>query len=176
MPGHRRNAPGIVAIDYNVFPLLDCSNHRKTSDPLTHYNCIAWAAGKDNEYWWPDLDGVWPIVEREETVECFIKAFESLRYKEMKIMDNRYEHGIEKVAIFAGGQNFDEPTHAARQVSGGKWTSKMGLDGEDIEHELDDLVGPAYGRVVCILERGERSFLRKIIRFLSNLFLSRSMF
>jgi hypothetical protein len=41
----------------------------------------------------------------------------------------------------------------ARQLSNGKWTSKLGQD-EDIEHEnLEGLVGEIYGSVVCIMKK-----------------------
>jgi hypothetical protein len=45
-----------------------------------------------------------------------------------------------------------EPTHAARQLPNGKWTSKLGR-WQDIEHELDGLVGEMYGTVKQILKR-----------------------
>ena len=44
------------------------------------------------------------------------------------------------------------PVHAARQLSTGKWTSKLGAL-EDIEHELDGLMGERYGKVGKILKR-----------------------
>jgi hypothetical protein len=47
-----------------------------------------------------------------------------------------------------------EPTHAARQLPNGKWTSKLGR-WQDIEYELDGLVGKMYGTVTVnqILKR-----------------------
>jgi hypothetical protein len=36
-----------------------------------------------------------------------------------------------------------EPTHAARQLPSGRWTSKLVLR-EDIEHDLHALSGEAY--------------------------------
>lgn len=50
------------------------------------------------------------------------------------------------------------PTHAARQLENGKWTSKLGQL-EDIEHELDGLVGDKYGIVVTILRRPYRDWV-----------------
>jgi hypothetical protein len=60
------------------------------------------------------------------------------------------EEGFEKVAIYtdAGG----EPTHAARQLANGRWTSKLGYL-EDIEHDLDAVAGTHYGRVRAFLRR-----------------------
>lgn len=44
------------------------------------------------------------------------------------------------------------PTHAARQLPNGRWTSKLGFL-EDIEHDLHDVAGEAYGTVVVLLKR-----------------------
>lgn len=44
------------------------------------------------------------------------------------------------------------PTHAARQLHSGAWTSKLG-NAEDIEHELHALEGEIYGTVVVIMNR-----------------------
>jgi len=58
---------------------------------------------------------------------------------------------MEKVAIFADAQG--APTHAARQLESGAWTSKCGTL-EDIEHNsLANLEGGAYGKAVLFLER-----------------------
>ena len=42
--------------------------------------------------------------------------------------------------------------HAARQLTSGRWTSKVGQN-IDIEHTLAGLEGPFYGEVVRILKR-----------------------
>ena len=64
--------------------------------------------------------------------------------------DGSQEAGIEKIAIFADG---DEFTHAALQLETGKWTSKMG-EGEDIEHDaLENVAGPCYGKVTAFMKR-----------------------
>jgi hypothetical protein len=59
------------------------------------------------------------------------------------------EPGLEKIAIFAKG---GRPTHAARQLGSGRWTSKLGR-AEDIEHDLRALEGEAYGAVAFFLQR-----------------------
>jgi hypothetical protein len=60
------------------------------------------------------------------------------------------ETGWEKVALFAHEDG--TPTHAARQLASGRWTSKLG-ELEDIEHELEAVEGAAYGSVVVYLKR-----------------------
>jgi hypothetical protein len=64
--------------------------------------------------------------------------------------DESLEPGFEKVALFADAAG--KPTHAARQLPSGAWTSKLGI-AVDIEHELHALEGEFYGEVVLILRR-----------------------
>jgi hypothetical protein len=46
-----------------------------------------------------------------------------------------------------------QPTHAAKQMESGKWSSKLG-DWEDVEHAtLEALEGDFYGKVAQILKR-----------------------
>ena len=44
------------------------------------------------------------------------------------------------------------PTHASRQLSNGRWTSKLGPS-ERIEHDFDALEGAAYGQIAQIMRR-----------------------
>ncbi len=60
------------------------------------------------------------------------------------------EAGFEKIAIYTTSDG--ESTHAARQLSNRKWTSKLRL-WEDIERELKGLTGEMYGSVQQILKR-----------------------
>ena len=65
----------------DLFPGLRGTAFRATSPKDPVYNCIAWAAGETQKWWWPDLDAVkfWPSgIERAETREAFEKAFASL--------------------------------------------------------------------------------------------------
>jgi len=126
----------------------------ETSPFDTDYNCIGWAAtaGKD-EWWWPDAADqyVWPAgVPRAVTVPAFVAALRTLGYE--PCADGSHEPLMEKVALFARD---GVPTHAARQLPDGLWTSKLGPD-EDISHPLDGLAGDKYGTVVRILGRPRR--------------------
>jgi hypothetical protein len=135
------------------FPGLWTSPFRVTSPAARDYNCIAWAAGDTARWWWPDPDpadaaAFWPPgAPREETVDAFVAAFATLGYAPGS--GDELEPGFEKVALFASGA---APTHAARQLPSGRWTSKLGLR-EDIEHDLHAVSGEAYGQVVMILRR-----------------------
>jgi hypothetical protein len=84
-----------------------------------------------------------------ETVDSFTDAFRTLGYEVCS--DSAHEVGYERVAIYVdpGGT----PTHMARQLSTGFWTSKIGKL-EDIEHEtLHGLEETDYGQVVRVLKR-----------------------
>ena len=139
------------------FPHLNSSNYRVTSPKSGKYNCVAWAAGIDDQQILPDgsedvdeeLEIVCPgDVRNDESVEAFIAYFESIGYS---LCDNpTLEEGFVKIAIFV---KCDYPTHISRQLSTGKWSSKMGIDDVDIEHDdLDSISGPAYGVAAVFLK------------------------
>jgi hypothetical protein len=135
-----------------IFPGLAPGDYSITSPRSKRYNCIAWAAGESGEWWWPGAnpdDEYWPAsVPREETLDAFRQAFESLGY--VVCAGEEFEPGFEKVALFARATG--EPKHAARQLPGGRWSSKLG-GLEDIEHALHDLEGTEYGTVVSVMKR-----------------------
>lgn len=132
------------------FPLMTEANYYVTSPQDVQYNCIAWAAGEDDVWWWPDsmYNAHWPdSASRQETIEAFIQAFSTKGYSLCK--DGRLEQGFEKIALYALNE---KPTHAARQLPNGNWTSKLGTN-HDINHTIDALDGPVYGSVVMYLKR-----------------------
>jgi hypothetical protein len=136
-------------------PYLDDTNCRETSLRDTRYNCIAWAAENNSRWWWPDNFGIgyWPPnVPREESIDAFMKAYETLGYK--LCYNESLEPGLDKIAIY--GIRYSTkvvPTHAARQMESGEWTSKVGPF-EDISHKtLDAVNGPVYGEMICCMSR-----------------------
>jgi hypothetical protein len=136
----------------SVFPGLQSSTFQVTSSADHRYNCIAWAAKDAMNWWWPTGDApaiVWPPdVARELTLDAFTAAFRTLGY--VVAADESLEPGVEKVALF--GDPAGNPTHAARQLPSGRWSSKLG-QAEDIEHDLRALEGEIYGAVAVILMR-----------------------
>ena len=84
---------------------------------------------------------------RAETLSAYILVFESLGYEVCQ--DGDLEYGFEKVALFS---QLGVPTHAARQLPSGVWTSKLGRI-EDITHHLEALGGDSYGSVECVMRR-----------------------
>lgn len=136
----------------SLFPRLAGVAYEITSPAAAEYNCLAWAAADDSRWWWPDEFGMyyWPRESpRQSTVEAFVQAYRSMGFEICQ--DAALEAGWEKIAIFAGQDG--TPTHAARQLSTGAWTSKLGKL-EDIVHpDPLDVGGNVYGGPVRFLRR-----------------------
>jgi hypothetical protein len=140
------------------WPNLTEDERQGTSPRSTQYNCLAWAAGTDQEWWEPDDPRytphggptTWPEgVPHVFTVEACIQAFATIGYAPCDTAE--LEPGFEKVALYA--DEFGDPTHAARQLESGLWTSKMG-DLEDTDHAtVHSVEGPVYGRAMIFLRR-----------------------
>lgn len=95
----------------------------------------------------------WPRnTPREETVNAFVQAYGTLGYR--LTLNGAPEAGIQKLALYGKGRlGAETPTHAALQLEGGRWTSKLGTL-EDIEHDTaQDVEGPLYGNVICYFAR-----------------------
>ena len=140
-------------------PNLTNANCSITSPATRRYNCIAWVAKEDFRNWWPDPLGIgyWPATApRSVTTDAFIKAYGTLGFK--LCYDGTLEEGLEKIALFGiGATGAEVPTHAARQLPTGEWTSKLG-NFEDITHaSAGDVNGPVYGQVLCYLERQRKT-------------------
>jgi hypothetical protein len=134
----------------NRFPLLNTEGYTETSPASDGYNCVAWAAGSQDDWWWPDpfFTSYWPEgAPRAETVEAFYATFALLGYTTCP--DGELETGFEKIALYA---HEGKPTHATRQLADGSWTSKLGAN-IDITHNLPGLEGPEYGSVVGFMKR-----------------------
>lgn len=141
--------PALHEVLAHALPRLTADNYRLTSPASWAYNCVAWAAGADDTWWWPVPGRFWPAnVPREETLAAFLATFATLGYAQGATPEPISD--LEKVALYAAG---DVPTHAARQLPSGWWTSKLGPS-VDIEHATADAVGGGvYGEVVSILAR-----------------------
>lgn len=132
------------------FPGLATTHFRFTSPDDSGYNCYAYAGGDTRRNWHPSAyAGLhWPGGESEgESLADFLAAYALLGYQACESAE--LEVGVEKIAVYADEMG---PTHVARQLKNGYWTSKMGPR-EDIEHELSGLEGECYGRVVAVASR-----------------------
>ena len=133
------------------FPNLAEENLRVTSPCTKGYNCFAWAAGYTNKWWCPFRH--WPHdIPKEVTIDALIAVFCKERYA--RCVDESLEKGFEKIVIYAQKKDGELiPTHAARQLHNGWWTSKLGAE-YDIEHRnIDDLMGDDYGEPVIFMKR-----------------------
>jgi hypothetical protein len=97
-------------------------------------------------YQWPDH------LPHDSQPGTYIKFFESHGFE--IAVDGDPEVGVEKIALYSMDGEF---RHVARQLSNGRWTSKIG-EQEDIEHDLpeeleNDIPKYGYGRVTTYLQR-----------------------
>ena len=136
------------------FPRLNDSNYKRTSPESTQYNCFAWASGVDDRRWEPITRRYWPngVTTRDVSFDALIQHFDSQGYEQCR--DGSLEKGFEKVALYAIVRpNELIPTHAAKQLQNGWWTSKLG-DWDDIIHSSpDDLISNGYGEPVMFMRR-----------------------
>ncbi len=93
--------------------------------------------------YWP------PGIRRQTTIEAFLAAFDNLGY--VICDDDRYEPGFEKVALYVDTAR--QPTHLARQLAAGAWTSKLGKEEDITHHTLQGLEGSLYGTVFKFMKR-----------------------
>ena len=96
-----------VKMDFpNLAPIAD----DQWSESSYDYNCIAWAAEDEGNWWWP-VGGTpfkpsyWPKgAPRVATIPAFIQAFATLGYAVCD--DRKYEVGFTKIGLYA---TLDEP-------------------------------------------------------------------
>ena len=158
-----KSAPQRLLLDFEG---LKSDEVEFTSPADLEYNCIAHAAGDSEKWWWAggvsNNDCYWVEgISRKTTLENFILAFETLGYEPCENAD--FNSSFEKVAIFVSTSDktdeFGEfipketPTHMARQLPNGKWTSKLGKDVDISHNSLQSIEGKIYGEVKQILKR-----------------------
>jgi hypothetical protein len=141
----------VTDLEY-VFPGLRSNAYAVTSPRADTYNCMAWAAGDDEAWWWPDEmeTSYWPPeVPRVVAVDAFVRAYEGLGYE--RCATSELERGFERIALYVDSNGI--PTHAARQLADGAWTSKLGRL-EDITHtNLESISGGGYGLATVFMRR-----------------------
>ena len=122
-----------------------------TSPDTPTYNCIAWAFEDPSKWYWPDPSSIyfWPNnIPRSVTLDAFIALFSLINYQ--ICLTDDLEEGYSKIAIFV--DSVGTPTHAARQLPSGFWTSKLGSN-IDIQHTIFSMQGGEYGNVVVYMRR-----------------------
>lgn len=137
--------------------------YKRTSDATGVYNCIAHAAYDCKRNWWPvpgDFarnDRYWPTeAPPRRTIRAFKKAFELQGFTQCD--NGQLEAAYEKVVLYVSDKATAEdplnaPTHMARQLPCGNWTSKLGPY-IDIMHDTPErLVSDQYGRIELYMRR-----------------------
>jgi hypothetical protein len=142
------------------FPNITYLNSRATSAKNDDYNCIAWALEISNNWFWPsggnDTSTLIIGLPRILNKTAFVRLFEYFGYRIIPDKNNSLESYTQKIAIYV--DSFGRPTHAARQLRNGKWTSKLGRS-IDIEHDTPEVLeGPMYGLADIIM--GKRITVR----------------
>ena len=121
-----------------------------TSLATGNYNCIAWALQDTSHFYWtgPEEFFYWDSdLPRDETIDSFVQLFTKYGYE---ICENALkEKGFTKIALFTKD---DIPTHTARQLPNGLWTSKLGIL-EDVRHTLFAISDGLYGSVALVLKK-----------------------
>lgn len=133
---------------FSDFPRLDATPlpFVPTSKACVVYNCFAWALEIDDRpvdhfHWWP------VGCKRHGGIPAYLHCFSVFGYE--PCTSSSLEEGCVKIALYAKD---GMASHAARQLTNGKWTSKLGKM-IDLEHELEDLEGECYGKVLEYLRR-----------------------
>jgi hypothetical protein len=140
-----------MRIEFPPFPNSKLDPFLVTSPQTAHYNCIAWAFGDNTKWYWPDSANYyfWPTeIAREEKIESFIELFKLIGYEVCE--SEELEPDYLKVAIYA--DKFGKPTHAARQLSNGYWTSKLGQH-FDVTHTIFSMKDGSYGNVAVFMKK-----------------------
>lgn len=134
------------------FPNQSSDPFNLTSPPTTKYNCIAWAYGVNDRWMWPGKPWEYwpPDIPRVVTIEAFIELFESIGYSECD--NGEPEDGFKKVCIFTDKD--EKPTHAAKQLPTGEWSSKLGKS-YDVQHSIEAMEGGKYGNATVFMKKME---------------------
>lgn len=105
----------LAAVDAKLralFPQLDSSRYRCTSEATPEYNCLAWAVCDNRkwgdappDYYWP------PNIPSEWTVPNIMDVLRTVGFRQCGTF--KHEWGFEKVAIYADRYT-SRVTHFAR--------------------------------------------------------------
>ena len=132
------------------FPHLTDANHRKTSPETPSYNCFGWAILSGEVLMGPKKGWLWPDnVPSDLRMSSFVQALASYGFEPCPTGD--LEPAFEKIVLYGSGEIV---THAARQLDTGRWTSKLGIFGDDIEHDTPEAIsGGEYYAILAYFRR-----------------------
>lgn len=138
-------------------PNLAGTLYLEASEATDVYNCITFAFGDSQNWWWP-IKGYgcyWPPgFDLNNSIDTFARLFQLHGY--VKCDSSAHEHGYEKVAIYSRNGRVE---HTARQLRSGRWASKLGEE-QDIEHDrVEDVECQSYGSATMFFRRGRQDWL-----------------
>ena len=137
-----------------AFPRLSSETFEIVAQPSIQYNCIAYAAGDASEWWgFEEKDYYWPdYATRSDSIESLVEVFAGLGFEQCQ--DSSLESGYEKVALYEVRGVW---THAAVQMGGGHWRSKVWV-GPVIEHlSPESISGGIYGNPTIYMRRARNA-------------------
>lgn len=122
-----------------------------TSPADPNYNCLAWAVGANfspfenaKGAFWP-----WPQIP-DDTADGWAQVCEIFGFTRIGPGATDFVPGYEKIAIFEGEEGV---SHACRQDRSGRWKSKLGVLGPDVDHDGLGGLEASYGHVAIVLQR-----------------------
>jgi len=118
---------------------------------LHGFLCIVVPVHDVSQKWDPFPPGLhyWPPgVDRSYFVPAFIEAYATIGYK--VCADGSLDPSCEKIVLYTN--DFGGVEHVARQLSDGRWTSKIGNE-EDIIHENPQSLKGGYGEPTVFMQR-----------------------
>lgn len=141
-------------INEGLFPNLP-GQYELTSNPDEGYNCLAYAAGIEDE-WWDPLSGVWPDdIGPEDTIANLVLVYKRHGFVEHDGPLPLDDHEI--IAIYGEEEENGAFYHAAKLRSDGRWGSKMGPDDDLAHNTLHAIEGEEYGKAVVFMKRKQRN-------------------
>ena len=120
-----------------------------TSEVDYNYNCLSWALSCNTRPFENAKGAFWPWKDiPDDTAEGWAQVCQTHGFTPTENSD--FSAGYEKIAIL---RDEEGDLHAARQDRNGKWKSKLGDIGPDIDHDGLAPLESAYGKVVRVLQR-----------------------
>jgi len=138
-PSQRREIDAVRKVG---FPALG-PDYEVVGPGTSSYNCIAWSLHDTHDWVWPG-----------NTLKAFDQLNTKHGFQKMPKMDFRVQPGVEKIVLYGKVVNGRTvPTHQARQMADGTWTSKLGKMAVIRHATPDSLDGPDYGHPVAVYSR-----------------------
>jgi hypothetical protein len=113
------------------------------------YNCIGWSVGNNSTWVWP-TDST-----RKAQLVDFDTLYRSYGFYRARGISFKRRPGYEKILLYAIRREDGsiKPTHAARQMPDGSWSSKLGSLPLIRHLHPNDVSGPTYGQPFAIYIR-----------------------